>query len=246
MLHSPSNKDAVMTRNHQPECHQCQARFKSVFCDLNEQEVSVINDNKGCNTYKKGQIIFYEGSFPHGLFCVNSGKIKIAQTGDEGKEQIVRLAKEGDILGYRALLSGEKYSCSATALDETSICFIPKQIFFTLIEKNANLSKEILKLLSHDLKKAEHKITDLVHKPVRERLAEALLFLKETYGLESDNATLNVILTREEIANIAGTATETAIRLLSEFKKEKLIDLNGKKITFLNQNLIIKTANIND
>ncbi len=233
-------------KNLQPECQQCQARFKSVFCDLNEEEVSSINTSKGCNTYQKGQVIFYEGTFPHGLFCVNNGKIKIAKSGDEGKEQIVRLAKEGDILGYRALLSGEKYSCSATAIDDTSICFIPKQTFFSLIEKNANLSKEMLKLLSHDLKKAEHKITDLAQKPVRERLAEALLFIKETYGLEKDNATLNVVLTREEIANIVGTATETAIRLLSEFRQDKIIELNGKKITILNLPLLIKTANIND
>ena len=233
-------------KNLQPECQQCQARFKSVFCDLNEEEVSSINTSKGCNTYQKGQVIFYEGAFPHGLFCVNNGKIKIAKSGDEGKEQIVRLAKEGDILGYRALLSGEKYSCSATAIDDTSICFIPKQTFFSLIEKNANLSKEMLKLLSHDLKIAEHKITDLAQKPVRERLAEALLFIKETYGFEKDTTTLNAVLTREEIANIVGTATETAIRLLSEFKQDKIIELNGKKITILNLPLLIKTANIND
>ncbi len=123
---------------------------------------------------------------------MNSGKIKIAQPGDEGKEQIVRLAKDGDILGYRALLIGDKYSCSATAIDETSTCFIPKDSFFNLIGKNANLSMEIMKLLSHDLKKAEHKITVLAQKPVREKMAEALLFLKETYGYENDNATINI------------------------------------------------------
>lgn len=232
--------------NYQPECQKCQARFKSVFCDLNDEEVSSINDNKGCTTYHKGQSIFHEGGFPNGLFCVNNGKIKIAKSGSEGKEQIVRLAREGDILGYRALLSGEKYSCSATALDDASICFIPKQIFFTLIDKNANLSKEMLKLLSHDLKKAEDKITDLAQKPVRERLAEALLFIKETYGLEKDNTTLNVILSRDEIANIVGTATETAIRLLSEFKQDKILELTGKKISILNLSLLIKTANITD
>ncbi|HQV00201.1 MAG: Crp/Fnr family transcriptional regulator [Bacteroidia bacterium] len=232
--------------NPHPECHQCQVRFKSVFCDLGKEDLDTINNNKGCNTYQKGQIIFYEDAIPHGLFCINNGKVKVSQAGEAGKEQIVRLAKEGDILGYRALLSGEKYSCSATALDTTSICFIPKQTFFGLIDKNANLSKEILKLLSHDLRKAEHKITDLAQKPVRERLAEALLFLKETYGLEPDDATLDVVLSREEIANIVGTATETTIRLLSEFKQDKMIDLKGKKITFLNLPSLIKTANIND
>ncbi|MEP7171245.1 MAG: Crp/Fnr family transcriptional regulator [Bacteroidota bacterium] len=230
----------------QPECQHCEARFKSVFCDLNEEDLTTLNLSKGCNTFKKGQLIFNEGGFPHGLFCVNSGKIKIAQAGDEGKEQIVRFAKEGDILGYRTLLSGDKYACSATAIDDASICFIPKNTFFGLIAKNANLSMEIMKLLAHDLKKAEHKITDLAQKPVRERMAEALLFLKETYGYENDSATINVSLSREEIANMVGTARETATRLLSEFKDDGILELVGKKIKILNQQKLVKTANVFD
>ena len=230
----------------QPECQHCQARFKSVFCDLNEADLNELNLSKGCNTFKKGQIIFNEGGFPHGIFCVNSGKIKITQSGDEGKEQIVRFAKDGDILGYRTLLSGDKYSSSATAIDDSSICFIPKNTFFNLIGKNANLSMEIMKLLSHDLKMAEHKITDLAQKPVRERMAEALLFLKETYGYENDNATINVILSREEIANMVGTTRETATRLLSEFKDDSIVALIGKKIKILNHQKLVKTANVFD
>ena len=234
------------TKQIQPECQHCQARFKSVFCDLNEADLNELNLSKGCNTFKKGQIIFNEGGFPHGIFCVNSGKIKITQSGDEGKEQIVRFAKDGDILGYRTILSGDKYSSSATAIDDSSICFIPKNTFFNLIGKNANLSMEIMKLLSHDLNMAEHKITDLAQKPVRERMAEALLFLKETYGYESDNATINVILSREEIANMVGTTRETATRLLSEFKDDSIVALIGKKIKILNHQKLVKTANVFD
>ena len=234
------------TKQIQPECQHCQARFKSVFCDLNEADLNELNLSKGCNTFKKGQIIFNEGGFPHGIFCVNSGKIKITQSGDEGKEQIVRFAKDGDILGYRTILSGDKYSSSATAIDDSSICFIPKNTFFNLIGKNANLSMEIMKLLSHDLKMAEHKITDLAQKPVRERMAEALLFLKETYGYENDNATINVILSREEIANMVGTTRETATRLLSEFKDDSIVALIGKKIKILNHQKLVKTANVFD
>ena len=230
----------------QPECEHCQARFKSVFCDLNKEDLNELNLSKGCNTFKKGQVIFNEGSFAHGIFCMNSGKVKIAQSGDEGKEQIVRFAKDGDILGYQTLLSGDKYSCSATAIDDASICFIPKNTFFNLIAKNANLSMEIMKLLAHDLKKAEHKITDLAQKPVRERMAEALLFLKETYGYENDNATINVSLSREEIANMVGTARETATRLLSEFKDDSIVELVGKKIKILNHQKLVKTANVFD
>ena len=230
----------------QPKCQHCQARFKSVFCDLSEEDLNTLNLSKGCNTFKKGQVIFNEGSFAHGIFCMNSGKVKIAQAGDEGKEQIVRFAKDGDILGYQTLLSGDKYSCSATAIDDASICFIPKNTFFNLIAKNANLSMEIMKLLAHDLEKAEHKITDLAQKPVRERMAEALLFLKETYGYENDNATINVSLSREEIANMVGTARETATRLLSEFKDDNIVELVGKKIKILNNQKLVTTANVFD
>lgn len=228
------------------DCEHCESRYKSIFCDLKGEQLAAINDNKGCNIYKKGQIIFSEGFFPQGLFCINAGKVKVAQAGDNGREQIIRLTKEGDILGYRALLSGEKYSASAVAIEDCSVCLIPKDVFFKVIESESSLSMQIMKLLSHDLGKAEHKITDLAQKPVRERMAEAILFLKETYGTESDGKTLNVSLSREEIANVVGTATETAIRLLSEFKTDTIIELQAKKIKIINYNKLVKTANIHD
>jgi CRP/FNR family transcriptional regulator len=165
--------------------------------------------------------------------------------GDEGKEQIVRLAKSGDIVGYKALLSGDRYSATATALEDCNVCFIPREIFLVILQKDAALSFEMMKVLSDELKKAEEKITHLAQKPVRERVAETILFLKETYGLYADNH-VNVSLTREEIANLVGTATETAIRLLSEFNKDHIIELSGKKIKILDQNKLIKTANLFD
>lgn len=229
-----------------PNCERCESRMKSVFCNLPLADLSILNDNKGCSSYKKGQSIFSEGALPLGLFCVNAGKIKVSQIGEEGREQIVRLAKAGDILGYRALIGGGRYSSSATALDDSSICFIPKSVFFSILDNNNSLSLQIMKLLSHDLDQAEHKITNLAQKPVRERVAEALLFLKEVYGFEADGQTLNVTLTREEIANIVGTATETLIRFLSEFKGDNLIELNSKKIKLTNVNGLVKTANIYD
>jgi CRP/FNR family transcriptional regulator len=114
------------------------------------------------------------------------------------------------------------------------------------MSKNPSITSHLMQILSDDLKKAEHKITDLAQKPVRERMAEAILFIKETYGYEKDNATINVILTREELANIVGTATETAIRLLSELRQEKIIDFVGKKIKILNHTKLTELANVND
>ena len=136
------------------DCEHCESRYKSIFCDLKGEHLASINEHKGCNIYKKGQTIFSEGFFPQGLFCINAGKVKVAQVGDNGREQIIRLTKDGDILGYRALLSGEKYSASAVAIEDCSVCLIPKDIFFTdpyiltcrsrLAQKNTRLATGFL------------------------------------------------------------------------------------------------------
>jgi CRP/FNR family transcriptional regulator len=205
-----------------------------------------VSDSKTCSVYRKGQVLFNEGGHPFGVYCVNKGKIKVSIIGDEGKEQIVRLAKDGDILGYRSMLASERYNATATALEDSQVCFIPKDVFLTALKNESNLSFEVMKLLSSQLKEAEIKLTHLAQKPVRERLAETLLFLKETYGFEPNSELLSVQLSREEIANLVGTATETAIRLLSELNKERIIELVGKKIRIINLKALVRAANLND
>lgn len=224
----------------------CQDRFGSILFKAENCNLEEIEAAKVFTSYKKGQVVFHEGAYPFGIYCVNSGKIKLSHSGDDGREQIVRLAKPGDIIGYKALLSAEKYTASAIAIDDSTVCFIPKDLFMSVLQKDPNLSFEMMKILAGELRKAEAKITHLAQKPVRERLAETLLFIKETYGLEPDGATLSVRLSREEIANLVGTATESAIRLLSEFKKDGLIDLQGKKIKLLDQAELMRTANLQD
>lgn len=228
------------------QCNTCSQRFTSVLCKAHEENIQNISDQKVCTSYKKGQVIFNEGSHPFGLYCINSGKVKLSHQGDDGKEQIIRLLRGGDIVGYRALLSGDRYSASAIALEDTQVCFVPKELFVTLLKTDASLSFEMMRLLSDELHKTEMKLTHLAQKPVRERLAETLLFIKETYGFEEDGITLNVRLSREEIANLVGTATESAIRLLSEFKKDGMIELDGKNIRITDMKELIRTANIQD
>lgn len=228
------------------ECETCGSRHKSIFCHLELEELASFSDNKSCMSFKKGQSIFHEGGKPLGIFCVNEGKVKVTYTGHDGKEQIVRMAKGGDVLGYRSLLSSERYNAGATAIDDTNICFVPRDTFFSVLKNNPGLSMEIIKLLSSELKKAEQTITDFAQRPVRERMAEGLLFLKETYGFEADEATLNVVLSREDIANLVGTATETAIRLLSELKHDKIVEFVGKKIKILDMDKLIRAANLYD
>jgi len=230
-----------------PDCSSCKARINSVFGELSEDELEYWHSTKGSNFYRKGQVIFYEGNYPSGLYCIHDGKVKLYKIGQEGKEQIIRLAKAGDILGYRALISGDEYIASASTLEDSRVCFIPKDTIFDLFKKNMDFSLYLVKLLSQDLEHVENRMVNLAQKPVRERLAEALLILKETYGMEKGNNTyINIALSREDLANIVGTATETVIRLLAEFKNEKLIATKGKKIEILNLNRLIKVCNISD
>ncbi|HMG82495.1 MAG TPA: Crp/Fnr family transcriptional regulator [Ferruginibacter sp.] len=226
-------------------CGFCDARLSSVFKELKGTQLQEMNEHKSCVHFKKGQSIFNENATPFGLYCVNQGKIKLTTAGIDGKEQILRLSKAGDILGYRALLSGEHYNSAAIALEDSSVCFLPKEVLYSLLDDNKLLGFEMMKLLSNDLKQAEQQIVSLSQKNVRERTAEALLFLKATYGLLEDK-TIAVSLTREEIADFVGTATESVIRILSEFNTDKIIQLDGKKIRILDLPKLLKTANIED
>lgn len=229
-----------------PSCETCHARLESVFCRLTDSELVNLSIQKNCNYYQKGETIFFEGNRPSGLYCINSGKVKIYQSGFEGKEQIMRLAREGDILGYRSLISGENYSASAKAIEDSKVCIIPKDIFYELLNTNSYITTGVMKLLASDLKDAQNKLTDIAQKPVIERLAEALLMLREYFGSEEESDSMYITITREEIANIVGTATETAIRLLSDLKKQGIIDLDGKKIRILKHDSLIKLANLYD
>lgn len=237
----PSNK-----QKEAPSCDKCESSHNSIFCVLNKGELAELSESKSYISYKKGQMIFYEGNHPQGLYCIYSGKVKIHKLGHDGKDQILRLAKKGNVIGYRALLGDDSYHASATAMEDSVICFFPKGVYQNQIISNASLSMQIIRLLSADLKLAEHKAMNMVQKQVRERIAETILMLKEFFGLESDNATINTVLTRESIGNIAGTTTETAIRILSELNKNKTIELLGKRIKILNSKELIKIANINE
>jgi len=229
-----------------PTCELCRSRLKNVFASLTDAQVKDMTVEKNCSIFKKGQIVFNEGNRPEGMYCISKGKIKLYQTGEEGKEQILRLAKDGDILGYRSMISGEPYSASAAVIEEAIVCFVPKNTFFDFLRSNAELSTKMMQLLSHDLKEAESRITGLAQKPVRERMAETILMLREFYGVEKDNKTINAALSREDIANIVGTATETAIRILSNFRSEKIIDLRDKRIKITDHEGLVKAAHIYD
>jgi CRP-like cAMP-binding protein len=192
---------------------------------------------KTCCHYKKGQHIFYEGNVPMGIHCISSGVVKLVKTNLDGKEQILRFAQKGEYLGYRALVANEPLLATAIAVEDTVACFIPQKAFMDLIEHVPAITKDLLISLSHDLGVVEEKVQSMAQKSVRERLAETLLFLQDTFNESTDakHDIISITLPREDIANIVGTATETVIRLLSEFKSDKLIEMEGKKIRILDR-----------
>ena len=210
---------------------------------MTDQEFAQLNFDKTCSLYKKGNIIYREGSRLTGFFCITRGILKIFKTGIDGKEQIIRFSKKGDIIAYRSLLSQELACTTAKVIDEAVLCHVPYQTLLYLIQNNWQFSHHMLQIVCRELREANDYITDIAQKTVRERLAEVLLLLKDNFDLDNTN-TLQISLTREELANMVGTATESVIRLLSEFKQDKLIDLQGRKIKFLDVAKLNRVANL--
>ena len=229
------------------DCRKCIVRSSTCFSDLMPDDIGELVEKKISTVYKKGQTIFYEGMMPTGIYCLHSGKIKISKRGNDGKEQIVRFVLEGGLLGIRSLMGGRKYSASATTLEESVVCYIDQKTFFKLTTKYPHISQCVMTLICALLEEAEAKMTSLAQKPVRERLAEGLLILDELFngegGCKADEQEHALSLSREDLANLVGTATETVIRLLSDFKDEKFIEIDGRKIILLDKEGLKKTSN---
>jgi CRP/FNR family transcriptional regulator, polysaccharide utilization system transcription regulator len=215
-------------------CDKCAFETNAVFRFLTRDETDRLNFEKDFRHYKRGDILYNEGNRISGFYCINSGIIKVFKTGVDGKEQIIRFARKGEIIAYRSVLSNEPACTSAKVIEDCQVCFIPSELLIQFVKTNPSFAFEIVKLTCHELAEANSYITDIAQKTVRERVAEVLLSLVGDFGLD-DQKYLRISLTREELANIVGTATESVIRLLSEFKSDRLIELNGRRIKILDQ-----------
>jgi CRP/FNR family transcriptional regulator, polysaccharide utilization system transcription regulator len=224
-------KEENLTRNH------------VLFRHLSNEEFELLNSEKTTEYYKRGTILYNEGSRINGFYLISTGIIKVYKTGIDGKEQIIRFAKKDDIIGFRSILSNEQACTTAQVIEDSICCYIPGESLINLVRNNGNFSIELMQITCRELGQANTYLTDIAQKTVRERLAEILIQLKNDFGLDNENI-LMISLTREELANIVGTATESVIRLLSEFKQDKLIDLNGRKIKILNIQGLMKVGNI--
>lgn len=222
-------------------CKGCISGSNSLFKALNSSETEYLEKNKVCRIYKRGDIIYKEASRITGVYCEQSGVIKVYKTGSDGKEQIVAFALKGDIIGYRSVLSNEPACTTAEVIEDAVICFIPSEVIIHLVKTNGDFALSLLQLTCKELNQANSIIKDIAQKTVRERLAETLLMLEDTFGTTPEGY-LDIILTREEFANIVGTATESVIRLLSEFKSDKIIKMSGKQIQLTNRSFLQKLS----
>jgi CRP-like cAMP-binding protein len=223
------------------KCEQCIVRQFSSLKSLNKEELLKIAECKTSYTIKKGDSIFEEGEITNGVYCVKDGVCKLSKLSANGKDQIVKLVKSGELLGQRSMISDEPANLSAVALEDMEVCFIPKSEIMGFFNQNNQFSMNMMKTICGDLKEADDHMVSLAQKNVKERLAETLIYLEDTFGKNEDGS-LHIQLSREELAGMIGTATESCIRLLSEFNKSGYIELVNKKIILKDKNKLKKLS----
>lgn len=214
------------------KCEQCIIKQFNSLKVLSQEELMRISECKTSRSVKKGEVIFEEGDSLKGIYCIREGICKLTKLSSNGKDQIIKLVVKGELIGQRSLVSDESVNLSAVALNDMEVCFIPKSEIMNDLQKNTAFTFDVLKEMAMDLKEADDIIVNMAQKSVRQRLAETLIYINDNFGTKSDD-TLSVLLSREDFANIIGTATESTIRVLSQFKKEKLITTIGKQIKIM-------------
>ncbi len=191
-------------------------------------------EGRNINHYRKKQIIYTEGNHPGRMFYVVSGKVKTFKSNDDGKELTVGLYSEGEFFGYIALLENGVYRESAEAMEDAEIALIPRDDFEQLINNNSDVSRKFIKMLAHNVVEREEQLLNLAYNSLRKRVADALITLQRKYQ-KGNEEHFSIHISREDLANIAGTATESLIRTLSDFRGEKLIDIKDGNIILLNE-----------
>ncbi|WP_158844328.1 Crp/Fnr family transcriptional regulator [Algibacter sp. L1A34] len=211
------------------KCEQCIIKQFNSMKSLTKDELIRISGCKTSRKLKKGEVIFEEGEVINGVYCIKDGICKLSKLSENGKDQIVKMVVKGQLLGQRSLITDESTNLQAVALSDMDVCFIPKAEIMEDLQTNLNFSLDVLKVMARDLRESDDIIVNMAQKTVRKRLADVLIYLNNSFGVNGDG-TLSVLLSREDYANIVGTATESAIRIISQLKKEKLISTKGKYI----------------
>lgn len=210
-------------------CENCIARQLNSLKVLGKEELKAISNHKITKRFKKGESLFSEGEKLNGIFCVRSGVTKLSKISENGKGQIVKIASKGEMIGQRSIISEEQTNLSAVALDDMEVCFIPKEHILSNLSNNVEFTKTLLKHMANDLKHADTLIVNMAQKTVKQRVAETLSYLDTNFERDQDDF-IGVVLTREDIANLVGTAKEACIRTLTSLRKDNVISTQGKRI----------------
>ncbi|MFM2360669.1 MAG: hypothetical protein RLY16_2662, partial [Bacteroidota bacterium] len=198
--------------------------------------------DRNVNHYKKKQVIYTEGNHPARLFYIEKGKVKTFKTNADGKDFTVNLYSEGDFVGYIALLEQTVYKETAEAIDDTELAIIPREEFEALMNANKDVAQQFIRMLAKNVSEKEEQLLGLAYNSLRKRVADALITLEQKYKKEGEEK-FSIHISREDLANIAGTATESLIRTLSDFKSEKLIEIKEGNIVILNEKKLAAMLN---
>lgn len=218
--------------------------MSEIWSVLDNEEKRRIIDAFVVHNFKKNQMIYAEGEEPEYLWCLLQGKVKKFKDGVGGRVQILRLIRSVQYFGYRAYFANEPYNSSAAAFEPSVVGTLPMTLVEDMINKNRKLAWFFIHELSRNLGGSDTKIVNLTQKHIRGRLAESLIFLKESYGLEEDGSTLSIYLSREDLANLSNMTTSNAIRTLSQFATERLITIDGRKIKIIEEEKLKKISKI--
>lgn len=215
-----------------------------IWQTLTPEEQVYLKDNFFVQHFKKNEIIHYEGDKPTHMMCLVRGKVKIYKEGVGGRNQIVRIMQPVSYFAYRAMFADGNYNTTACAFESASVVLIPKDVILKLTHQNLNLCFFFIQALSIDLGISDARQVNLTQKHIRGRLAESLIFMRDNYGLEEDGATINVYLSREDLANLSNMTTSNAIRTLSMFVSEKVIAMDGRRIKIIDEEKLRKISRL--
>jgi CRP-like cAMP-binding protein len=227
------------------DCSQCENHDKSIFCKLEEESLSDISQHKIMNAFKRGQVLFHEGNPAFGVYCISQGKVKLTKTSENGKETMLRIAGPVDLIGFQHIVQNGINDVTATALEETKICFLDRVFLQKLVKEENSCAMELLTHVARDMTTLQDRVNGFQSKNVRERVAYMLLDLAERYGSDSkEGRRLGIQLSREDMASMLGVATETLIREISQLRDEGVIDQDGKTLILVDKASLIKSAGL--
>ncbi len=218
--------------------------LEEIWNVLNTDEREYLRANYIVQHFKKNEVIHYEGDDPTHMMCLIQGKVKIYKEGVGGRNQIVRIMQPVNYFAYRAIFVDGKYNTSASAFESSTIIMFPREVVLKLVHQNIEFANFFIRALAFDLGVSDARQVNLTQKHIRGRLAESLIFMRDNYGLDEDGATINVYLSREDLANLSNMTTSNAIRTLSMFVSERVISMDGRRIKIIDEEKLRKISRL--